>query len=229
MEAQIIFNIMVTELLGHKIFFVEEFFGSRLYNTKDQEEHFFDRESTANIKKILSSDDKDNPKLNDLRDNLVKKGLLTSNVTCIKHKECAGLSSPLKIPLNITRKCNLKCKHCFNDAGNLDSEELTTAELFRLINQMRESGTFFLTIGGGEPLLREDLFEVIKYARENFIAVSIVTNGLLLNEEIVKKLNTLNLDTITVSIDGLEKNHDQIRGEGSFKKAINKIKILREL
>lgn len=216
------------ELLNHKIFFIEEFFGSKIYNSQDQDEHFFNKETTINIKKIFSGDCNGTADLQKLRDNLAEKRLLTSDVDYIEHKETTGLSAPLKISLNITKKCNLKCKHCLTDAGNFDSNELTTAELFGLIDQMREAGSFFITIGGGEPLLRDDLFEVIKYARENFIAVSIVTSGLLIDEANAKKLDAFKLDTITVSLDGLEKNHDQIRGVGNFRKTIDKIKILRK-
>jgi len=220
------------KLANHKIFFHEEFFGSRIYNTKNQEEYFFDNDSTIIIKKILSSNYKNNLTLNELKikNELIKKGLLTSDVVCIKgiSEKNDGLSSPLRVSLNITRKCNLRCKHCFSDSGNPDPNELTTEELFNLIDQMKDAGTFFLAIGGGEPLLRDDLFRIIKYARENFIAVSIVTNGLLINKEIAKKFDELNLNTITVSIDGLEKTHDQVRGKGNFRKAINKIKILRK-
>jgi len=93
---------------------------------------------------------------------------------------------------------------------------------------MKDAGTFFLAIGGGEPLLRDALFQVIKYAKENFIAASIVTNGLLINKEIAKKIDELNLNTITVSIDGLEENHDYVRGKGNFRKTIEKIKLLRK-
>lgn len=148
--------------------------------------------------------------------------------TYIKNKKSGGLNSPQKISFNITKKCNLKCRHCFSDAGNPDPNELTTKELFKLIDQMKDAGSFSITIGGGEPLLRNDLFEVIKYARDNFISVSLVTNGLLINKEIAQRLDALNLDTITVSIDGLKKNHDYIRGEGNFRKTINNIRILRK-
>lgn len=194
------------KLLNHKIFFQEEFFGSRIYNTQTQEQYFFDKQATAAI----------------------KKELLTSDVVYIKNKKSDNLSAPLRVSLNITRKCNLRCKHCFSDSGNPDPNELTTKELFNLIDQMKNAGTFFLAIGGGEPLARNDLFKIIKYARENFIAVSIVTNGLLINKEMAKKLRELNLKAITVSIDGTEKIHDKLRGEGNFKKTINKIKILRK-
>lgn len=213
---------------NHKIFFLEEFFGSRVYNTKNQEEYFLDKGPTAIIKGMLSGGRDANEESNKLNDDLIKKGLLTSDITHIENKKRDDLSSPLKISLNITKKCNLKCKHCLSDAGSTDQGELTTKELFRLIDQMKNAGTFFITIGGGEPLLRNDIFSIIKYARENFIAVSLVTNGLLINEEIAKKLNTLNLDTITISLDGLERNHDLIRGRGNFRKTVNKIKILRK-
>ena len=216
------------ELLNHKIFFTEEFFGSRIYNTKDQEDHFFNKEATANIKKIFSGNYESTSKVNEVKNDLIKKGLLTSDIIYIKNKKSSGLSSPLRISLNITRKCNLSCRGCFVDAGNPDPNELTTKELFNLIDQMKDAGTFSLVIGGGEPLTRDDLFQVIKYARENFIAVSIVTNGLLINKEIAKKLNKMDLAKISVSIDGLEKNHNYNRGEGTFKKTIDKIKILRK-
>ncbi len=216
------------ELLKHKIFFHEEFFGSRIYNAKDQKEYFFDKDSTIFIKKILSDNYKNSPSFNKLKNDLIKKELLTSDVVYIKNKKSDSLSFPLRVSLNITKKCNLRCKHCFSDSGDSDSNELTTKELFNLIDQMRSAGTFFLTIGGGEPLLRNDLFRVIKYARKNFIAVSIVTNGLLIHKEIAKKFNELNLKTITIGIDGLEKTHDQVRRKGNFRRAINKIKILRK-
>jgi len=206
------------ELLNHKIFFTEEFFGSRIYNTKDQKEHFFDKEATTNIKKIFSGNYENTSKTNEVKKELVNKGLFTSDIVYIKNKKTSGLSSPLRVSLNITRKCNLRCKDCFADAGSSDTNELTTKELFYLINQMKDAGTFFLAIGGGEPLLRNDLFRVIEYARENFIAVSIVTNGLLINKEIAKKLNELDLDKISISIDGLEKNHNYIRGRELLKK-----------
>jgi len=72
--------------LNHKIFFHEEFFGSRIYNTKNQEEYFFDKDSTVTIKKILSNNYKDNLSLNELKikNELIKKGLLTSDVVYIK-------------------------------------------------------------------------------------------------------------------------------------------------
>jgi len=219
---------MIGKTLEHKIFFVEEFFGSRIYNSKDKEEYFFDREDTLNIKKIFSGNCNDDIDLQESREKLIEKNLLTLDVIYIKNKKTVGLSAPLKISFNITEKCNLRCKHCLTDAGSFNPNELTTTELFKLIAQMREFGSFFITLGGGEPLLRNDLFEVIEYGRKNFIAVSLVTNGILITKEMVQRLNELDLDTITVSVDGLEKNHEFIRGKGTFLKTIEGLKILRE-
>jgi|GEM_PF-129565 len=216
------------ELLNHKVFFNDEFFGSRIYNTLAQEEYFFDKESTNLIKKIYSGSFIDTPAINIIKNDLIKKGLLTSDISYIQHKKCKGLSSPTRVSINISQKCNLRCRHCLSDSGEITSKELTKKELFGLIDKMRQAGSFYFAIGGGEPLMREDLFEVIKYARKNYIAASIITNSLLVTNEIAKKLNDLKVKTVTVSIDGREAHHDQNRGQGNFKKAIEKIKILRK-
>ena len=216
------------KVLNHKIFFREEFFGSVIYNTKNKHDYFFDKDSTVIIKKILSGNYKNTPVFNELKNGLIKKGLLTSDVVFIQNKKSDGLSAPLRVFLGFTNRCNLKCKHCFADSVSFNPNELTTEECFKLIDQMRNVGTFFLSITGGELLLRGDLFQILEYTRKHFIAVSISTNGLLINKEIAKKFNGLDLNTISISIDGLEKTHDHIRGSGNFKKTIKKIKILRK-
>lgn len=139
-----------------------------------------------------------------------------------------GLEFPTRVSINITRKCNLSCKHCLSNSGIADPGELTLEELFGFIDQLAEAGKPTLTIGGGEPLMRRDIFEIMAYARKNDVPVSIVTNGILINERIAKKLNALRLASITVSIDGLKKNHELVRGEGNFEKAIRGIGILKK-
>jgi len=216
-------------LPNYKSYFLEEFFGSRMYNSKDQKEYYFDQAETSKIKQLLSGEVESSSILEEFKKSLIEKGVLTSDINVIRNKKSGSLTSPMKISLNFTKQCNLKCKHCLSNADErADASELTTSDYFRLFDQMKEIGCFFITIGGGEPLMRGDLFEVIKYARNNDIAVSIITNGLLITEEIAKKLNELNLDTITVSIDGLKENHEAIRGAGTFDKTIANIKILRQ-
>lgn len=140
--------------------------------------------------------------------------------------EGIGLEFPTRVSLNITRRCNLLCKHCLSSSGKSDLDELTTGELLGLIDQLKEAGKPTLAIGGGEPLTRKDLFEVISCAKKNDVLVSIVTNGMLITARIAEKLNSLALANITVSIDGLKENHDFIRGEGNFEKAVRGIKTL---
>lgn len=215
------------KLLNNKIFFREEFFGSIIYNTLKKEYYFFDKYYTAQIKKLFQGNNKNSLGLDKFKKDLIKGGLFTPDFFIIGNKKVNDLSAPLRVFLDITYKCNLQCKHCFANSQKFNLNELTTKDLLKLIDQMRNTGTFFLSIGGGEPLIRNDIFHIIEYARKNFIAVSITTNGLLINKEKAKEFNKLNLNTITVSIDGLEKAHDRIRGKGTFKKTIEKIKILR--
>ena len=138
-----------------------------------------------------------------------------------------GLKFPTRVSINITRKCNLRCEHCLSSSGLADLNELTTEELFKLVDQLKEAGKPTLAIGGGEPLVRRDLFEVMGRAKENDVPVSMVTNGILVNERIAKRLNGLSLNSITVSIDGLQENHELIRGKGSFVKTLKGIETLR--
>lgn len=183
-------------------YLTEEFFGCRLYDSETMTENYYDKKQTKEVLKL-------------------------PDLAVIEHEPTADLSSPLKISFNITKKCNIQCKHCFMSANaHAEDGELTTEELYKLFDDMQRHGTFFICIGGGEPLIRPDIFRVLNYARDNDIAVSLVSNGLLITEGVAKKLN--NLDTIWISFDGLEKNHDNIRGKGTFKKTVENIKILRK-
>ncbi len=139
-----------------------------------------------------------------------------------------GWEFPTRVSINITRRCNLRCKHCLSSSGLADSNELTTTELFGLVDQLREAGKPTLAIGGGEPLMRKDLFAVMARAKRNGVPVSVVTNGIFVNERIAKRMNDLELTSITVSVDGLKQNHELVRGVGSFEKTIRGIEILRE-
>lgn len=135
---------------------------------------------------------------------------------------------PVRISLNITKKCNLNCKHCFSDSGESQDDELLTEELYSLINQMKEMGCSYITVGGGEPLIRKDIFDVLEYASKNSIKLSVVTNCILMTKEKATRLNNLGVKKIKVSIDGMEKNHNKTRGAGVFESTVGKIKLLRK-
>lgn len=94
---------------------------------------------------------------------------------------------------------------------------------------MRELGTFFICLGGGEPLTIPDLLDILEYGKNKQLAVSVVSNGLLLTKEYIEQLNTKNLDTFWISLDGLERNHELKKEFLIWKdKARQQLKLYRE-
>ena len=130
-----------------------------------------------------------------------------------------------------THACNLRCKHCGSDCGPRLSEELTTDEIkdaFKSIAGDFDARKIMIAVTGGEPLLRTDLFAVMKYATSLGFRWGMVTNGTLIDQEAVEKCHDAGMSTVTVSIDGLEETHDYIRRlNGSFNKSINALKLFK--
>ena len=138
---------------------------------------------------------------------------------------------PLVLSWNITRKCNLKCSHCYINATTKESiNELTTSEAKNLIDQISEVSRPLLILSGGEPLLRADVFELIKYGVSKGLKMGLGSNGSLIDSNIAHKLKKAGITTVSISLDSSKPElHDQFRGvTGSWKKAVNAIKVLRE-
>jgi MoaA/NifB/PqqE/SkfB family radical SAM enzyme len=141
-----------------------------------------------------------------------------------------GRSYPVAMTFAITYKCQLKCVHC--SAGKhlrKDVPELTTEEAKKLIDDAQNLGVTIIAFTGGEPLLRDDVFELISYVDKKKAMPIMFTNGLLLNEENVKKLVDAGLYSIFVSIDSpIPDEHNKLRGmPGVFENAIKGIKNLK--
>lgn len=132
---------------------------------------------------------------------------------------------------NSTRACNLTCRHCYASAGaEPAADELTTQEGFELIEQLEELNVPVLLLSGGEPLTRPDVFDLIAYAREKGIRVTLSTNGTLIDKKVARRLKDLGVSYVGISLDGLEKTNDRFRGqEGAFKKALKGIRNCLEL
>lgn len=129
-----------------------------------------------------------------------------------------------------TLNCNFKCKHCGSRAGGAFVQEtLSTSEIkkaFLDVAQNFDAKKITIAVTGGEPLLRKDLFEVMKYASSLGFKWGMVTNGFLVNQETVKKAQDANMQTVDVSIDGIGKMHDDFRNVvGAYDKAINAVKL----
>lgn len=134
---------------------------------------------------------------------------------------------PLSILLGLTFECQCSCKHCGLDRLDASSgSELTFEEICDFINELSGLGIANITFVGGEPILRKDVFEIIKIASLKGFFTSLDSNGLLLNSENVKKLKKSGLTLVKISLDSsVPEIHDKNRGiEGCFEKAMLAIK-----
>lgn len=137
--------------------------------------------------------------------------------------------SPLRVYFEMTLKCNLRCKTCFNSSGNEGTNEMTIEEIFKSLEGLRRDNIFDVRFTGGEVTQKKDWFEVLKYAKELGFAVSLNTNGVYENGGSTKtldKLIELDLEQITISLDGAEEAHTFIRGPNTFRKAVESLRYL---
>lgn len=130
--------------------------------------------------------------------------------------------------LELTRACNLKCIHCLNNSGIKQKDELTKDELLKLIKKLSSLGVQEIRFTGGEPLLFNGIYDLIKFATEEGICTSLGTNGTLITKEVAKKLKESGLKKVVVSIDGNKKTHDKIRGRKNYQKAMHGLKYLQK-
>lgn len=130
--------------------------------------------------------------------------------------------------LELTRACNLKCIHCLNNSGIKQKDELTKEDLLKLIKNFSSHGVQEIRFTGGEPLLFNGIYDLIRFATEEGICTSLGTNGTLVTKEVAKKLKESGLKKVVVSIDGNKKTHDKIRGRKNYQKAMHGLKYLQK-
>lgn len=137
------------------------------------------------------------------------------------------------ISIDVTYRCNLRCRHCYNSSGDAKSfrEEMNDSELLEVTEKIATQNPDAICFCGGEPLLRKEiLYKMAKVVREysKKTSINLVTNGLLVTEDVARNLKESGFKLIQISIDGLENSHNWIRNnEQAFDKAINAIKILK--
>lgn len=136
---------------------------------------------------------------------------------------------PSLISWNLTKMCNLRCPHCYLDAGKKAENELATVECFALIDEMKALGTEMLILTGGEPLLRRDIYDIATYASERGIWVVMGTNGVLITDQIVQKMLECGVKGVGISIDSLDpEKHDGFRGgPKSWEYSVRALEICR--
>jgi 12,18-didecarboxysiroheme deacetylase len=127
---------------------------------------------------------------------------------------------------NVTRRCNLKCVHCYAHAKNVPSDnELTTKQGKDLIDDLSAFGSPVMLFSGGEPLVRQDLPELAAYAVEKGMRAVISTNGTLITPQMAHTLKEIGLSYVGISLDGMKDINDRFRGvKGAFRAALEGIK-----
>ncbi len=152
----------------------------------------------------------------------------TTSRELINHFE-RGLSAPICLTWELTYACNLSCVHCLSSSGRRDPRELSTKEAKAVIDELEMMQVFYVNIGGGEPTLRSDFWELISYATAHHVGVKFSTNGIGINPTIARRLADSDYVDVQISLDGatVEVN-DSVRGAGSFATATQAMQHLFE-
>ena len=131
---------------------------------------------------------------------------------------------------NITRACNLKCVHCYNDSGaGKTCNELSTSQAKAVLDDLAQFNVPSVLFSGGEPLMRPDLFELIEYAVQKGLRAVISTNGTLITADIAKKIKQMGVSYVGISLDGIGPVNDKFRGvPGAFDRAVQGIRNCRD-
>jgi len=129
-----------------------------------------------------------------------------------------GLSAPVNLTWEVSLRCNLKCRHCLSAAGDPLQNELSTQEALDVLTELAQLHVFQINLGGGEPFLRPDIFQILGAADRLGIVSCVSTNGTVLHKEACKKLAQIEGLYLQVSLDGAdEATNDRIRGEGTYR------------
>lgn len=141
------------------------------------------------------------------------------------------MKEPLQIEtcnIEITKRCNLSCRHCITDSSMASPEELSTKEILNFIKFLNDKNCKSIVITGGEPLIRKDIFEILRFIKSNKMKIFLHTNCSLINSGNIDKLIDL-VSCFVVSLDGANREtNDTIRCTGAFNTTLDKIKLLKK-
>ena len=139
------------------------------------------------------------------------------------------LSGPVVI-WNLIRRCNLTCKHCYAQSADHEyAGELSTPEVFGVMDDLRAFGVPVLILSGGEPLLRPDIFEIAHRAKAMGFYTSLSTNGTLIDAPMADRIAEVDFDYVGISLDGLRVTHDKFRRlQGAFDRSLTALRLLND-
>jgi radical SAM protein with 4Fe4S-binding SPASM domain len=196
-----------------------------VYNIKKDELYELDDESFEFLK-LCSSRNGCDSKNTEFIDYCMSEGLLTINTISVKRPPLIKSPAPSLryLELQITDRCNLRCRHCY--IGEKAPQELSVKQITEILKEFEEMQGLRLMVTGGEPLLHSSFTELNNILPDFRIRKVLFTNGLLLDKDLLRGLN---VDEIQISIDGLEKGHDSLRGAGTFSKALKAVRLAKEM
>jgi heme d1 biosynthesis radical SAM protein NirJ len=131
---------------------------------------------------------------------------------------------------NLVRRCNLTCKHCYATSADRNFPgELSTAEVFAVMDNLKAFGVPVLILSGGEPLLRPDIFAISQRAKDMGFYVGLSSNGTLIDQNNIDDIVKAGYNYVGISIDGMRETHDNFRRkQGSFDEAMRGIRLCRD-
>jgi mycofactocin biosynthetic radical S-adenosylmethionine protein MftC len=139
-----------------------------------------------------------------------------------------GLAAPICLTWELTYACNLACVHCLSSSGRRDPHELTTAECRDVIDTLQRMQVFYVNIGGGEPTVRPDFWELVDYATAHQVGVKFSTNGVKIDAAVARRLAASDYVDVQISLDGATSEvNDAVRGAGSYATAVRAMDHLR--
>jgi mycofactocin biosynthetic radical S-adenosylmethionine protein MftC len=140
-----------------------------------------------------------------------------------------GLAAPICLTWELTYACNLACVHCLSSSGRRDSRELSSAQCRALIDEMERMQVFYVNIGGGEPTVRPDFWDLVGYATAHHVGVKFSTNGVKITPAIARRLAASDYVDVQISLDGATAEvNDAVRGAGSYATALRAIRNLAD-
>jgi mycofactocin radical SAM maturase len=132
-----------------------------------------------------------------------------------------GLDAPICLTWELTYACNLSCVHCLSSSGRRDPRELSTAECKAVIDELERMQVFYVNIGGGEPTVRPDFWELVDYATAHHVGVKFSTNGVKITPDVARRLAGSDYVDVQISLDGATAEvNDAVRGAGSYDTAV---------
>ncbi|WP_345494632.1 mycofactocin radical SAM maturase [Nocardia callitridis] len=139
----------------------------------------------------------------------------------------SGLAAPICLTWELTYACNLSCVHCLSSSGRRDPRELSTEQCKALIDEFERMQVFYVNIGGGEPTVRPDFWELVDYATAHHVGVKFSTNGVRITPEVAARLAVSDYVDVQISLDGADAEvNDAVRGAGSYDTAIRALENL---